>query len=341
MPRNSWKSLRDASAAERAAPSVDYQLPPEIQRLYQERRQLEARMDELTGRTGAGQTDSGRYPVTPLTERRAADAQWARQRDLAEVTPRTRTDSQDSAEIRRPRNSGEPPTGMASPPLRTPRQVILQPAGRVRDGSVFEEPLSRSLYRPLRIPGDEVRRRGGASGGLAAGGRAHADASERRRDAGAEFERRFTGLRDRFTEIQDRFTSLPDRFTDVDTPTASAARRVQALTDRFTALLREPPRGDGLTERMRTRLGVRERLGERAGPLAEDPPLRSARAQYEARREELLALRTGGSGDLDDRSIRARARALARLKMERERQAADEARVESARARARMNSEVN
>lgn len=341
MPRNSWKSFMDASAAGRAAPPVDYELPPEIQRLCQERRQLEARMDELTGRTGVQATDSVRYPVTPLTERRAADARWSRQRDLAEVTTRTCTDSHDSAGIHRRRNEGESEEGTASPPLRTTRPAILEPAGRVRDGSVFEEPLSRSLYRQLRIPGDEVRRRGGVPASLATGGRTHADASGRRRDAGAEVERRFTGFRDRFTEIQDRFTSLPDRFTDVDTPTTSAARRVQALTDRFTALLRDPPCRDGFTERLRNGLGVRERLGERAGALAEDPPLRSARAQYEARREELLALRTGGSGDLDDRSIRARARALARLKIERERQAADEARVECARARARMNSEVN
>lgn len=292
MPRNSWTSfLEEEEAGARREPSaVEVDLLPELERLRRERRELEARMDQLTDGTSTPVGDARRYPVTPLAQRRTEDAWWARRRDGTGVAgdPRTRPGGQDlpaDSPGRRVTGRGESGEVEPFPPLRTQQRALLEPLGRIGDGDARSEaPLS--------------------------------------------------GLPDRFTELEDRFTPLPDRFTDVDTPTAGAARRVEALTDRFTGLQDPRPLRDRFTERMRRRLQARDRLSGRAAALAEDPPLRSARDRYEARREELLALRTGGSGDLDDRSIRGRVRALARLRMKREREAADDARVERARARA-------
>ncbi len=343
MPRNSWTSVLEEDESGGGPSPVELDLPPELERLRRERRELEARMDQLTGRTSTPVGDAPRYPVTPLAQRRTEDARWARRRDDLGITEGVRTRPGGHAlpadsHRRHMAGRGEASEVEPSPPLRTQQRAILEPAGRVGDGSVLDEPLSGSLYRRLRIPGDAVKHRGAVPATLLTGDGMSPDLRSDR-DEDPRSEPRLSGLADRFTELEDRFTALPDRFTDVDTPTAGAARRVEALTDRFTGLRSLRPLRDRFTERMDRRLRTRDRLGGRAAALTEDPPLRSARDRYEARREELLALGTGGSGDLDDRSMRGRVRALAQLRMKREREAADDARVQRARARAASGGE--
>lgn len=79
MPRNSWTSLDP----ERPAPVADASPPPlpeSLLALQREREALERRMRRLT-QGGAEPADDARFPVTPLSVRRRADAAWARRRD--------------------------------------------------------------------------------------------------------------------------------------------------------------------------------------------------------------------------------------------------------------------
>lgn len=352
MPRNSWTSLleeegegaRTGAAGLGPAPEpVD--LPPEIRRLQEERRELEARMRRLTRGPSGPERSERRFPVTPLAQRRAADAAWARRRDRGAGRDASASGRDEGVEATgrgspgdRRRTTLEEPR----PPFRTGQRAVLEPAGRIGDGSVLDEPLSRGLYRRLRIPGDAIQRAGFVPAGIspdrvgeAEFGRGRRDPASGLRDRLADLPDRFSRADDRFTQVDDRFSDLPDRFTDVSTPTSGAARRVDGAMDRFSDLAQDPPLRDRFTDRLREGLSVRDRLADRGAALGEDPPLRSALDRYEARREELLAVRTGGSGDLEERSIRARARALAEAKMEREREAADDARVERARSRSR------
>ena len=358
MPRNSWTSLleeegegaRTGAAALGPAPeSVD--LPPEILRLQEERRELEARMRRLTSGPSGPETSEPRFPVTPLAQRRAADAAWARRRDQGagkDASASGRHEGVEAAGRGGPGNRRATTPEEPRPPLRTGQRAVLEPVGRIGDGSVLDEPLSRGLYRRLRIPGDAIQREGVVPAGIHPDrlgeeelGRVGRDPATGLRDRLADLPDRFSGADDRFTEVDDRFSGLPDRFTDVSTPTSAAARRVGGAMGRFSDLAQDPPLRDRFTDRLREERSVRDRLADRGAALGEDPPLRSALDRYEARREELLAVRTGGSGDLEERSIRARARALAEAKMAREREAADDARVERARTRSRREPDAS
>lgn len=83
MPRNSWASLQEPTAADTTPPdAATAPLPESLVALQRERAELEARMRRLAGGgsepTGAG---DARFPVTPLALRRRADAAWASRRD--------------------------------------------------------------------------------------------------------------------------------------------------------------------------------------------------------------------------------------------------------------------
>ncbi|WP_282042172.1 hypothetical protein [Halomonas alimentaria] len=83
MPRNSWTSLdqeRSAPISDASTPSEPPPLPESLLALQRERDALERRMQRLT-QGGAEPADDARFPVTPLSVRRRADAAWARQRD--------------------------------------------------------------------------------------------------------------------------------------------------------------------------------------------------------------------------------------------------------------------
>lgn len=85
MPRNSLRNM--GAPAPASAPPSPPPLPDEVQSLLAERQALEARMSALTGGGAAGGDATNRFPVTPLTQRRAADDAWARRRDAHQPSP--------------------------------------------------------------------------------------------------------------------------------------------------------------------------------------------------------------------------------------------------------------
>ncbi|MDX1465854.1 MAG: hypothetical protein R3215_09170 [Halomonas sp.] len=83
MPRNSWVSLQEPTAADTTPPdAAAAPLPESLLALQRERAELEARMRRLAGGGSepAAEGDA-RFPVTPLSLRRRADAAWASRRD--------------------------------------------------------------------------------------------------------------------------------------------------------------------------------------------------------------------------------------------------------------------
>jgi len=119
---------RIAAAPTLGAPPDPATLSPELARLMDERRALEARMTGLTG--GVGPSDP-RYAVTPLDQRRAELARWGAGRDAARAV-----------------SVSTVPAGRATPPPPVPF-----PALRATPGEVARAP--GPALRPT--PGESVR----------------------------------------------------------------------------------------------------------------------------------------------------------------------------------------
>ncbi|MEQ6918137.1 hypothetical protein [Halomonas aquatica] len=123
MPRNSWASLQEETAPDTEASEVaSPPLPESLVALQRERAQLEDRMHRLAsgGAEPPGEADA-RFPVTPLSLRRRADAAWASQRDaLIDRSPgRELTEAREPS----PERSGDAP----SLPLRTGQRLLGDP----------------------------------------------------------------------------------------------------------------------------------------------------------------------------------------------------------------------
>jgi len=249
-------------------------------------------MDRLTGQSRESQGQNRRFPVTPLAERRAADDAWARRRDTS-LNPFSGAEAAQRSMAERIEGhlaSGSGRMGEAEEPLpalRTGQRAILEPMGRIREGSVLEEPLSRTLHDRLRLDGDSVSDLVDRSTG----------SRERRQDA----DDRSTGLGDRFTQVQDRFSEVPDRFTDVSTPTSAAARRIGAASLRF--LEREDGRSRPAMDTYDFRRDERLSIGRGGSGDLDERAARARARALEARRamRELEALD-------DERVARARRR---------------------------------
>jgi hypothetical protein len=85
VARNSLRALAEAPSAAGAAPgTAPVALPEDLTRLLRDRAALEAQMAALSGGAAPGAGGDPRFPVTPLSARRAADAEWARRRDAAD-----------------------------------------------------------------------------------------------------------------------------------------------------------------------------------------------------------------------------------------------------------------
>lgn len=171
MPRNSWASLQDEAASDspsaaEASPAAAPPLPESLLALQRERAELEARMRRLAsgGAEPAGEGDA-RFPVTPLAQRRRADAAWAARRDapsgraaLGELAP---------AEPGPPERVDDDPVL----PLRTGQRLLGDPPAR----SGLREP-GRSWADPDALDAG-ARRVTGALEGWSRRGREALDAT--------------------------------------------------------------------------------------------------------------------------------------------------------------------
>jgi len=172
MPDAPWKDAlkrardptsaptRTAAAPSAAALPDPAAVSPELARLMDERRALEARMAGLAGASSAGDP---RYTVTPLDQRRAELARWGAARDATRaVSPlpdgRVAPPAPPPALRATP---GELPRGAPSPVLRpTPGELVRPTPGALtpdlrRAGlpaEIFERPASPS--RPRETPRD-------------------------------------------------------------------------------------------------------------------------------------------------------------------------------------------
>ncbi|WP_108446636.1 hypothetical protein [Halomonas denitrificans] len=130
MPRNSWASLQDETASDspfagEASRPASAPLPESLLALQRERAELEAKMRRLAsgGAEPAGEGDA-RYPVTPLSQRRRADAAWASRRDALSARPPARELT--PAEPGVPERAADDPTL----PLRTGQRLLGDPPPR-------------------------------------------------------------------------------------------------------------------------------------------------------------------------------------------------------------------
>ncbi|MFG6160181.1 hypothetical protein ACGTNG_15380 [Halomonas sp. 1390] len=130
MPRNSWASLQEETASDTTPDAVAPEaaatpLPASLVALQRERAELEARMQRLAG-GGAEPTGDAdaRFPVTPLSQRRRADADWASRRDA-------QSDRSPLRELTQaPARSFEPADDAPSLPLRTGQRLLGDPPAR-------------------------------------------------------------------------------------------------------------------------------------------------------------------------------------------------------------------
>lgn len=130
MPRNSWASLQEETASDTTSDAVASEaasmpLPESLVALQRERAELEARMRRLAsgGPEPTGEADA-RFPVTPLSQRRRADAAWASRRDALIGRSPVREITQ--AEARPPGRADDAP----SLPLRTGQRLLGDPPSR-------------------------------------------------------------------------------------------------------------------------------------------------------------------------------------------------------------------
>lgn len=130
MPRNSWASLQEETASDTpsdavASAAMSPPLPESLVALQRERAELEARMQRLAsgGSEPPGDADA-RFPVTPLSQRRRADADWASRRDALNNRSPLRGITQ------APARSFEPVDDAPSLPLRTGQRLLGDPPPR-------------------------------------------------------------------------------------------------------------------------------------------------------------------------------------------------------------------
>ncbi|MEQ6889433.1 hypothetical protein ABE957_12185 [Halomonas sp. CS7] len=130
MPRNSWASLEEETASDTTSDAVASEaastpLPESLVALQRERVELEARMRRLAsgGSEPTGEADA-RFPVTPLSQRRRADAAWASRRDALSARPPARELT--PAEPGLPERAADDPTL----PVRTGQRLLGDPPPR-------------------------------------------------------------------------------------------------------------------------------------------------------------------------------------------------------------------
>ncbi|MGM1051189.1 MAG: hypothetical protein ACQEXO_02200 [Pseudomonadota bacterium] len=113
----------------------------------------------------------------------------------------------------------------------------------------------------------------------------------------------------------------------------ASASRTGLLPDEPDDAPRRPP--VSAVERLRERLDEGPSLPDRWQATRDGLSTRVER-YYTERRDRLLSVVTGGSGDLDTRAEQARDRALEARRLERQRQQADDERVQRSRQRSRF-----
>ncbi|MEH6354914.1 MAG: hypothetical protein V7760_02660 [Marinobacter sp.] len=127
MARNSLRNLNArGSNADAGAPEMSADLlPADLRALLHQRESLEARMTTLTGRQS--ETGDIRFPITPLTARRAADDAWAAARDRlrAPTMPQYKLDDGSVAQALQTIQTGD-----SEPAQRTGQRAIQGMAGR-------------------------------------------------------------------------------------------------------------------------------------------------------------------------------------------------------------------
>ncbi|WP_417518900.1 hypothetical protein [Marinobacter sp.] len=127
MARNSLRNLstRSANAATEAPRINAGMLPADLRALLHQREALEARMAALTGRP----MDNGdsRFPITPLSVRRAADDAWAAARDRRHA-PGSPQDELSEGGLRQVLQATQ--TSASEPPQRTGQRAIQDLADR-------------------------------------------------------------------------------------------------------------------------------------------------------------------------------------------------------------------
>jgi len=151
MARNSLRNLNARSSNTGVeAPTMGADLLPEdLRALLHERQSLEARMATLTGRP----TENGdnRFPITPLTARRAADDAWAAARDQPRGTGILQ-DKLDDDRVTQALHTIQ--TGTSEPAQRTGQRAIQSLADRtglrnLNNSAVLNE--SDPLERMMRL----------------------------------------------------------------------------------------------------------------------------------------------------------------------------------------------
>lgn len=221
MPDAPWKDAlkraRDPASAPRRVASA--RLPasssaldpatvsPELARLMEERRALEARM---TGLAGAAGPSDPRYAVTPLDQRRAELARWSAGRDAgraalgaAALAGRAVTPPAPNPALRA--TPGETARGGSDPALRaTPGESVRPtPGGLPPDlrrvaaplTELFERPAPTSRERPREKSGDKPRERASAN-------------AEREADPRAEASRRLAAIAESGRALRDAGRAL-------------------------------------------------------------------------------------------------------------------------------------
>ena len=154
MPRNSLRNVVRPNAAptvprtpaQTLPSSAMPEMPQDVQDLLAERQVLEARMAELTGGPASGGgVDARRFPVTPLSQRRAEDGAWARSRD-GRISERGGSAPSGA-------NASQPGQGARDPllPERTGQRALTDRVGRF---SQALEPALRDLDRVSASPND-------------------------------------------------------------------------------------------------------------------------------------------------------------------------------------------
>ncbi|NAW35739.1 hypothetical protein [Halomonas alimentaria] len=156
MPRNSWTSLdqeRSAPISDASTPSEPPPLPESLLALQRERDALERRMQRLT-QGGAEPADDARFPVTPLSVRRRADAAWARQRDRLGGAA---TDAREEIEA-----AAEPSVESEREPLPALRTGLrrlgepLERSGLLQDSRLRQHPEPAERLSTLAAAGQEA-----------------------------------------------------------------------------------------------------------------------------------------------------------------------------------------
>ena len=305
MPGRDWRAAVGAPArvAAPAAPRLP-ELPAPVQRLLEQRRELERRMREVTG---AGKEDprlAALYQVRPLAERRAEHEQWQSAREeetrrAAQLAHGRRVEEVGETARRLDRPApGEPALGPSTLPLRATPGEHFRPRERTRprhreasDTDAFMTAREKlgglaRQSRDLDARRDELRRQGHGEA---------ADAIDR---------------------------ALADTGTD---KILKGAEKLDRVFDRAATTSTAPERAERVIED--DWLKRRDRIG--------GPDLHRYERGFRARAERLLKVDTGSIAELQERMERQRERGLDRRRAAREEERRDEERRERALTRRR------